>query len=372
MKEGLFVVGAGAVTSVGYSLPATTAAIAAGIDSFADTQFVDDRGEPVIGARIPAPENQNSSMITGGATRAAKHIAWAIEEAIDDAGHPAMVNPQLVVLTPTAATPTSNRIADRILAACTELLGFDLFEQRVRTLREGTTGICDALMMASQYFNEIKAETAIEVEGDLEAFDDVEDYGDSEACSHIVIVAFDSWLNVTSISRGLAANRLQVSEVVDGFIPGEAASAIVVSASQPEETQSLRIAGVGIALEEAHFDAEESCTGVGLSTAMKMALDSAAIETHQTNLRIANLTGEEYFFDESAFAWGRVLRKHLPPTYRLEVPASVLGEVGTAFGPLAIGYTLSLAKSGRSAGPNAMIQLSTSSEKRGVVIGIIE
>jgi 3-oxoacyl-[acyl-carrier-protein] synthase-1 len=345
MSLDLFVVGAGAVTSVGFSMPSTMMSIRAGVDCFTETTFVDGVKNPLIGAKVPpldGPANPDAP-IAGGGRRGAELLALAIEEAVNT---PESVAPNMIILlAPEASRPSTmpDDFPQLVLDACGDVLGRDFFRNRLKVATGGAMGICQALEAADQWLKEF-------------------------ATGSVVIAAYDSWLNIASIQHGLKHNRILTGESADGFVPGEAASAILLSKQPSESGKSLQIAGIGMAKESAHFLADEFCTGVAMGKAMSIALGHAGIASHEVNHRLTNLSGEEYFFSESAYAWTRVLKKPLPPGYEYELPASSIGEIGAAFGPLLLGYAFELAESENNPGRNTMIQISSDGEFRGAVI----
>ncbi|MFK7767238.1 MAG: hypothetical protein AB8B55_08445 [Mariniblastus sp.] len=358
-KLGIYLTGAGAVTSVGFSLPATVAAMRSGVDCFHETNFYDYVGEPIIGSSI-APLDDDEENQVGGSERAGLFLALAIEEALIDAGVTTLKSAKLILVAPEKFRPTS---LPKDLASFTQIAvndrlsatGWDPADTRFQfgalQANGGSVGVCPALLDADKWLND---ETGLD--GDL-------------ANAVVVIASFDSWLNSQSIRHGLAEERFLVSDSSDGFVPGEAASAIVIQRRPREnDNRSLRIVGVGMAKEVASLISDNNCIGVGMSEAMKFALSQSKIEAHEIHHRLTNVSGEEYFFSESAHAWARVLRKELSPNYRYEIPASSIGEVGSAFGLLLLGYNHFLARSGKSHGPNTLIQLSSADEFRGVVI----
>ena len=102
----LFINGAGAVTSVGYNLPATVAAMRSGVDCFRETNFYDYVGEPIIGASI-APLSDDEETQVGGSERAGLFLALSIEEALSEAGVDSLRNAKLILVAPETFRPTS-------------------------------------------------------------------------------------------------------------------------------------------------------------------------------------------------------------------------------------------------------------------------
>ena len=186
-----------------------------------------------------------------------------------------------------------------------------------------------------------------------------------------IVAAFDSWLTVANINRGLSDERLLTQERGAGLIPGEAASAVVVQADEGLfDGTYMKIAGVGLADEAASFTSGRLGAGVGLSKAIRAALAESGAEANEINLRLANVTGEDYFFVESSYAWTRVLRQLSPLDYRYQIIDSAIGSVGSAFGPLGIGHAMQRSE---FLGKNqkVLLQLSSAGPSRSAIVGEI-
>ena len=357
-KVDLQLVGAGAVTSVGFSLPASVAAVQSGIDAFSETNFFDYLGEPIIGSAIDStvdlPEFE-------GIDRASIFLVLAVEEALHDANAKSLASAKLILIAPDKYRPTSlpqnligrvqTAIEKRLLAAGWDPTSVNFQTTGLHSLN-GSIAICNALTEASQWLSQPSGSN-----------------GDSKA-EIVVIASFDSWLNSQSIRYGLTEERFLVTDSANGFIPGEAASAIVVrrSGDHQNASDSFRVTGVGLAVEDAPLVSDDICAGVGLGKAIDSALAGAAVSAHEIHHRLTNTSGEEYFFSESANAWARVLRKSLPKSYRYENPASTLGGIGAAFGVFLLGYSYNLFQLGKTLGANTLIQLSSDRESRGAIV----
>ena len=197
----LEVKGTGAVSSVGFSMPATCAAIQSGVDCFAETQFFDGIMNPVIGARIPDPDAQdNNSSISGGLSRAARYLAMSIEEACFSAG----VKPSRLILILVLAdekrptTLPAAQIAEATSAACHELLGQGTIASTT-VATEGATGFHQALAEANRILQ-------------------------ADPRQSIVIASFDSWLNSASLEHGLAPRKNPHSRFCEWICSGRICS----------------------------------------------------------------------------------------------------------------------------------------------------
>ena len=158
-----------------------------------------------------------------------------------------------------------------------------------------------------------------------------------QQASHVLLLGVDSWLNTPDIAQALHQDRLLTEDQPSGFIPGEAAVALLlgpVPATPSNQPPGLHIIGSAQAKEPATLLSRAPCYGKGLAAAIEAALTQAGIKAHEVNLRLADLAGEEFFFEESSYAWSRLLRADLPANHQFIQPANCLGHIGAAFGPL--------------------------------------
>jgi 3-oxoacyl-[acyl-carrier-protein] synthase-1 len=125
--------------------------------------------------------------------------------------------------------------------------------------------------------------------------------------------------------------RLLTDNGSNGFIPGEAATAVLLCKPGRHDTKVV-IAGVGEGQERAVIgDEEQILKGQGLTQAINNASQDAGIPIHETAFRVASVSGEEYFFREASLAQYRALKQKVPE-HRLWHPADSIGEVGSAIG----------------------------------------
>lgn len=193
-----------------------------------------------------------------------------------------------------------------------------------------------------------------------------------EGQEYVLIVGLDSLLNRSTLAYyggGLygEGRRLLGETHSNGFIPGEAACAVLVSRPDGRRAEVV-IAGVGEAEEPAVIgDEERVMKGQGLATAINRASENAAIAVHETAFRIASVSGEDYFFAEAALAHYKTLKKKLP-SHPLWHPADNVGEVGAAVGgTMAIMAHHAFTK-GYAPGDKALCHISNDGPRRGAFI----
>lgn len=340
----LQVLGAGAATSVGLGLAATTAAIRAAVDNFQETQFVDEIGEPLLGAPIPLPlPGDDEDTRTGGGERFGYLLSLAVEECLSSAGValPLAANVPLLLLGDDARPGPMLETAYAVHRRCAHF--FSQPERlHMQAFTSGESSCVAALAAARQFI--------------------------ADGAPQVLIAGVDSWLNGADVSHGLRHERFLTGSQAAGFIPGEAAAAVLIGPDSATDRQPLLLRGLGLAEEPAVVFGDQPCSGKGLSKAIAAALREAGLQPHEMNARLCDVAGEEYYFEESAYAWARVLRNPLPPGYQYLQPATRVGHVGASFGPLLIGYLWRLAQVGRLLGPHALIHLSSTQSLRGALV----
>lgn len=186
----------------------------------------------------------------------------------------------------------------------------------------------------------------------------------------VLILGIDSLTGSTAINAFMGSKhqpcRLLTPDHSDGFIPGEAATAVLLSRSNPSEEQT-RITGIGLAKEPAPLDSEEVHTSRGLSEAIRQAASQAGIQVADTDFVISGLSGESWFFVEASNAIHRTM-EHPRQTHPLWHPADSIGEVGAAIGPALVIMAHYAFMKGYAPGPRALCHLSNDDHRRGAFI----
>jgi 3-oxoacyl-[acyl-carrier-protein] synthase I len=147
----------------------------------------------------------------------------------------------------------------------------------------------------------------------------------------------------------------------DGFIPGEAAAAILLG---PPGSGGFRLASLGLAREQAHIynglDADGAhlpLRGDGMTAAYQLALKASGLEMRDVGYRISDLIGESYFFKQSALASLRLVRGH-HGFQDFWSPGESLGNVGAAVVPIMVGMAMIAARKGYDGGDPVLIEAS--------------
>ena len=295
------ILNAGLVTSVGLTAPATCAAIRAAITNHTETRFMGEHGDWILGAQAPVDRRWH------GRAKIVEMLRLAVEECL--VGSPEVASSQPPLLLCLAEEDRPGRLHGLDAGMVEEVgraagVGFD--SRLSGVIARGRVGIALALL---------RARTLLHAHG----------------VSHVVIAAGDSLLVTRTLASYGAQGRLLTDRNSNGFIPGEAAGAILVSRQASTPGPQLLCEGIGIARERAPILSHEPLTAEGLSAAIKAALADAGCAMHDVDLRIADLSGEQYYFKEATLAMSRTLRTR-KEEFDIWHPADCIGEVGAAAG----------------------------------------
>lgn len=306
----LYIRGAGACCAVGMSLDATDCALRANLDNFKSSNFFDKLHEPLRIAQLP-------DDLMRGNSRLANFCAIAIDECLQkvNAQHDNALDwneiPLLLLAAERSRPHTDDNRYQKIFALIQEKLSCK-FHALSRIIPAGRAGIGLALQQANTLLQQREVH-------------------------YVLIAGVDSFLDSHTISHFLQQARLRSSDNSDGFIPGEAASAILISHHQTDSRQ-LAITGLGIAEESASQTNNTSSKAVGLSTALNQALDTANINSIDSyTMRFSDQNGESFFTREAAHAFTRVGLRGLQKLDTLTM-ADTTGEIGAAMGPLMLAW----------------------------------
>jgi 3-oxoacyl-[acyl-carrier-protein] synthase-1 len=151
-------------------------------------------------------------------------------------------------------------------------------------------------------------------------------------CARVIVAGTDSFVADATVAAYEKDRRLLTRSNSNGFIPGEAGSAILVGGWEPEQASALAVRGLGFAREPAPFGSSKPLRAEGLVQAISGALSEAGIALHDCDHRIADCNGELYRFKETSLAMMRLLRER-KSQFGLWHPGDCIGDVGSAMLP---------------------------------------
>jgi 3-oxoacyl-[acyl-carrier-protein] synthase-1 len=148
--------------------------------------------------------------------------------------------------------------------------------------------------------------------------------------------------------------RLLTPTNSDGFVPGEAAAALLLG---PPGPAPLGILAAGFGVEPAPIESGEPLRAEGLTTAFRQALAAAGITMAGVGWRIGTMSGEQYWFKEHDLAVARLLRgRHAPVD--LWHPADGIGETGAASLAVCLVLAFEAARKGWAPGDPVLVAAS--------------
>jgi 3-oxoacyl-[acyl-carrier-protein] synthase-1 len=319
----------GLVTSVGLGTAETTAAIRAGLSNAQLTRFIDWGGEWIAAHVVPV-EAPNPR------TKLLRMVVTAIDECLTGAEPGPKTETVLILCLPEASRPSSG---DELTESALEEIANALdarFSMHSSAVTAGRVGGFVGLHRARALLYEGKADA-------------------------VLVVGVDSLINWPALSHFEDRYRLLTSRNSNGFLPGEAAAAVMVT--RPKPGAALRCEGLGFASESATIDSDLPLRADGLVEAIRAAARDAECAPDDFELRISALSGEHYFFKEAGLAASRLIRGKTSAA-DLWHPADCVGEVGAAAGPLAIAIAATSCVKGYASASRILCHLSNDGTER--------
>lgn len=332
----LGVLSSGMVAGVGATAPECCAGIRCGVNAFRETRFIGTNGEWLVGSAVATdPPVQ-------GRDKLVRMAALAIGECMATAGitRPEDV-PVLLVVAEETRPGRLTGLDSQMLQDIGDVLGIRLHAAS-RIVPQGRVGSAVALLGARR----LLAETQI----------------------HRVIVAgVDSYLHAATLKAYGRDGRLLEPDNPNGFIPGEAAAAVMVGRADDSLGAALLIDGLGFGREPAFLGSGQPLRAEGLVAAIRGAQDEAGMTLGACDHRIADTSGEQFRFKEAALAMQRLLRQR-KATFGLWHPADSIGEVGAAAAPSMLAVLLAGATGDYLPGPVFLGHLANDDARRAAFI----
>jgi 3-oxoacyl-[acyl-carrier-protein] synthase-1 len=324
----------GLVTAVGLTAPSSCAAIRAKVTNPRETKFRDSGNEWIVGCPVSLDVRVN------GRAKLALMAAMAVAECLESAPAAQLADiPMCLCVAERSRVGRAAGLDDQLFQDIESNLGAG-FAHTSMIIPHGRVSVATALDRARDLI----------YEGNL---------------AWVLIVATDSLLTWSQLRSHEQNERLLTSRNANGFIPGEAAGAILVG--RPKGPNQLVCEGIGFALEKAAVDSGEPLRGDGLSSAVTQALAGSACGLHDLDFRITDVSGEHYYFKEAALVLSRVLRQR-KQTFDIWHAAECTGEVGAAAGAIALAVANTACRKGYAPGPGMLLHFSNDSGERAAIV----
>lgn len=296
------IVATGMVCSVGLTADTACAAMRAKVAGFDELPYVDNDGEPIVGAAVPglAPDLKRQERLV-------ELLVMAMEDCLASGQVGATTRiPLLVGLAESDRPGGGGPFAGTFIASVEARLESRFDAKRSAAVPRGHVAGFECLRRAREL---LKDPTV-------------------PAC---LVCGVDSYINAASLHWLDRHSRLKTLPNSDGVIPGEAAACVLVVRPEPEPRGGCvaRVAGLGFGREEAAVMTEEPLLGLGLAAAGRAALAEAGLTMHEIDLRLSDVGGESYGFREQVLLLCR-LQKEPRESLPLWHHAESIGETGAA------------------------------------------
>ena len=341
----IHIVGMGATTSIGRNVWASAAAARAGICGFSEHPFmIDTAGEPMCVALAPW-----LSVDVEGADRFCELLFPAIDESIEillgESQKPSF-RIGLCLALPPSRPGQPESVGKRVLKAAKTR--YTKITSHPLSFPVGHAGGYLALNAAIKGIRQ----------------DSI------DAC---IVAGVDSYMTPETLEWIEQCDQLHGAGSLNnawGFIPGEAAGAILITTETNVKAFAIdafgEILSVGLGQETKLIKAEDVCIGHGLSSAFLAALK--ALQTGQQIHNIfCDLNGEAYRADEYGFTALRGKEWFLDASDFI-APADCWGDIGAASAFLHIAQSIICHRKRYGKGALSMIWASSESGQRGAAV----
>ena len=321
----------GLVTSVGLTAAESCASFRAKLTNPTDSKFFGLGGEPIMVHQVPLDRPWR------GIEKLSKMAAMAIREAVQSV--PRSEWDMLPLILCVAEPERPGRVAsleDRLVGLVRAELGA-AFASNSAVVAHGRVSVAVALARARTMLQESTA-------------------------AHVIVAATDSLLAWPTLDHYDRNDRLLTARNSNGFMPGEAAGALLLGRATGEAGE-LACTGIGFGREAASVTTEEPLRGDGLTQAVKAALAEAGLQMQDMDFRITDNSGEQYYFKEAELALSRTLRVR-KEEFDIWHPAECTGETGAASGIAIVASAHAACAKRYARGPNILAHMANDSGQR--------
>ncbi len=308
--SGVCVLGAGMMTPLGYNAPSSLAALRAGISAVRALPWPDPTGQdPLRGARVPLPQWWFGVGMQADMAAAAIGECLAAVSQQDPREIPLLIG----ISTPERAGRPAG-LDQQLLAQVAARLQLPQHPHS-RVIALDQMGCAQGLLAAAELMRH-------------------------HGARHVVLCGVDSYLESATLKDFIDRRRLMTSDNSNGFFPGEAACAVLLSATPTPGQPHLRLLGSATAHEPAGIDSTEPFQALGATQSCREALRQAGATMKQVGLRLTDLSGEHYKFKEASIVASRLEREPRDTPQDLWHPIEFLGEIGAAILPALLAQAL--------------------------------
>lgn len=340
----LTVEASGLVTPLGFNAAASLAAIRAGISAVEEANLWDPHSaENISATRVHLPQWSETSE------KLADLVAPAVQECLQAARTARASEISLLIGVPTLDRPFRlDGLNEKFLGEIERRLG-ERFHPSSLVIPRGRISTAVGLVEAQRRL------------------------GDGHV-THCIVAGVDTFLRQEVVTNYIEERRLLTGDNSNGFIPGEAAAAVLIGSGVDNPKAELKIIGIGYGKEPGTIKSGKPLTGNGMTTAVREALHVAGVKSFDVDYCLNDLNGEHYKFLEAHIMTGRIARLYDDNGNRKEGfrgmlhPIENLGDIGVAIGPCLLALNLHAGQKGYAIGPVALCHLSNDDGERAAII----
>lgn len=347
--QGAAILSLGMISAVGIGAQQTASSVRAGISRFCETSIYDRRFQPFTMSLVPdeclPPLEQSLEETVGLTARQARMLRLAspaLGEAL--AGVADVGQIPILVGTPEAFPNRADPAGKKFLEQLATQSGLKFNLARSKMFPHGRAAGLLALREALARLQ-------------------------SGENSSVIVGGVDTYLDLYLLGTLDMEGRILAKGVMDGFVPGEGAAFLLLTApykSTSDQGQISRIAGAATGVEKGHRYSEEPYRGDGLASTIQELF--AAIPSVKDNVQtvLAGFNGENFWSKEWGVAYLRS-KERFQENVRIEHPADCFGDPGAALGPLMLGLGAVGMQKGYLDGP-CLVWCSSDRQERGAAL----
>lgn len=329
------ITGVGAITSIGYDAWTSAAAARAGLCGFREHAYmIDTAGEPMRVASVPA-----LAIGLSVAERCAQMLLPALDEALAGAP-PDLRRIGLALGLPPPRPGRGDDLDDRLRRAVGEHFG-----NRIAPVVTFEAGHASGLLALDAALKGLGS-------------------GSIDGC---LVAGVDSYLAPETLEWIEDCDQLHGGGPLNnawGFIPGEAAGALLM---QPVSDGALAsVVALGIGRETKLIKTDTVCLGEGLTQAFRAALEALPSGARIDNV-FCDMNGEAYRADEYGFTCLRTKERFREAT-DFVAPADCWGDVGAAGAPLHVLLAIAACRKGYAKGALSLVWGSSEGGERAAAV----
>lgn len=315
--QNIYIAGTGMITSIGSNTAMTIASVRAGVDGFEASEYTTPRQQPITMAQVPHEIFDEFAIeldigVAHGELmdREIKMAMIAAAEALQQVN---VTRPVPLMLATQEQIPyVSHCPAGKMITNLVNQAELPIDPELSRSLQSGRAGGIEALDLAQRCLYDLQLD-------------------------YVLVGGSHSHRDYSLLNYLNEMDRTTAPEVMNGFIPGEAAGFLLLT-GQPQlalqqEGCIIALNPVGLGQEDGHLYSQKPCLGDGLSEAFRGAL--AAYQGSAIETIYASMNGENFWAKEYGVACLRN-SQHLHEDYNVEHPADCFGDIGVASGAILI------------------------------------